>query len=101
MPKPQGRDSKRRQVSCGVREAGSHSKGCVMPSPSEHHAPNHGPYDPAALGVPGAAGRTQAFATLMGEHHDLDTVITVLLATGSDELLVSRFKKCKLQVKDQ
>ena len=72
-----------------------------MPSSSEHHASNHGPYDLAALGVPGTAGMTAELANLLDEHHDLDAVITVLLETGSDDLLVSRFKKRKLQVKDQ
>jgi hypothetical protein len=58
-----------------------------MPSSSEHTSP-----DPAL---------TPELANLLDEHHDLDTVISVLLATGSDDLLVSRFKKRKLHLKDQ
>jgi hypothetical protein len=44
---------------------------------------------------------TSELVNLLDEHHDLDTVITVLLEAGSDDLLVSRFKKRKLQIKDQ
>jgi hypothetical protein len=52
--------------------------------------------------LPGpVAGMTQELANLLDEHHDLDTVIAVLLATGSDDLLVGRFKKRKLQIKDR
>ena len=67
-----------------------------MPSTSEH--PHNGACDPGALGT---AAMTQELANLIDEHHDLDTVIAVLLAAGSDDLLVSRFKKRKLHVKDQ
>ena len=64
-----------------------------MPSASEHHSVS---LDPGAT-----AGMTAQLANLIDEHHDLDTVIAVLLRAGSDDLLVSRFKKRKLQVKDQ
>ena len=67
-----------------------------MFSSSEHHSP---PVGPLASG--GAAAMTRELANLMDEHHDLDTVIAVLLEAGSDDLLVSRFKKRKLQLKDQ
>ena len=70
-----------------------------MPSSSEHHASNINPHGLPAS--PGASGMTPELANLLDEHHDLDTVIAVLLEAGSDDLLVSRFKKRKLHLKDQ
>ena len=41
-------------------------------------------------------------AALVAEHDDLDTAITVLLETGGrDDLMISRLKKRKLQLKDE
>ena len=59
---------------------------------SQHQTAPHGLAAPAM---------TRELANLLDEHHDLDTVIAVLLEAGSDDLLVSRLKKRKLQVKDQ
>jgi hypothetical protein len=39
---------------------------------------------------------------LIAEHDDLDLVISSLLAVGShDDLLITRLKKRKLQIKDE
>lgn len=66
-----------------------------MPSASEQ-------ISPPRCDAPGdTSGMTQELADLLDEHHDLDTVINVLLEAGSDDLLVSRFKKRKLHLKDQ
>src|SRR5580692_6232808 len=41
-------------------------------------------------------------AALVGEHSDLDIAISVLLEAGNcDDLLISRLKKRKLQIKDE
>lgn len=41
-------------------------------------------------------------AALVAEHDDLDMAITVLLeAGGRDDLMISRLKKRKLQLKDE
>ena len=74
-----------------------------MPSTSEYAPPR--PHYLALLEALGTSGMTAKLtpelANLLDEHHDLDTVITVLLEAGSDDLLVSRFKKRKLHLKDQ
>jgi hypothetical protein len=42
------------------------------------------------------------FAALMQEHRDLDTAIAAMIESGvRDQLQLSRFKKRKLQLKDQ
>lgn len=41
-------------------------------------------------------------AALVAEHDDLDTAIAVLLEVGGrDDLMISRLKKRKLQIKDE
>jgi len=50
--------------------------------------------------VPPAAG--VRLAALAAEHDDLDIAVSVLLDAGSrDDLLITRLKKRKLQIKDE
>src|SRR5258708_6599711 len=55
-----------------------------------------GPQDvaPTSLGA--------RLAALIGEHGDLDIAVSALLAAGNcDDLLITRLKKRKLQIKDE
>jgi hypothetical protein len=64
------------------------------------------PYDddepgPPRLGVSQVAADCR-LAALIAEHDDLDIAISVLLETANrDDLLITRLKKRKLQIKDE
>lgn len=56
----------------------------------------------AGGGGPRPVSTSDRLAALVAEHDDLDTAITVLLETGGrDDLMISRLKKRKLQLKDE
>jgi hypothetical protein len=57
----------------------------------------------AGTGAPPIVSTTQTrLAALVAEHDDLDAAISALLEAGRrDDLLISRLKKRKLQIKDE
>jgi len=58
--------------------------------------------DYAGLNIPAAVTVSRRLAHLIAEHDDLDLAIGALLANGNcDDLLISRLKKRKLQLKDE
>lgn len=56
----------------------------------------------AGAGVPRPVSTPDKLAALVAEHDDLDIAIAVLWAAGGrDDLMISRLKKRKLQIKDE
>lgn len=84
---------------------GSHAAHARIGAPIETHTIAT-PYDqdepgPARPGTPQGAAICR-LAALIAEHDDLDIAISVLLETGKrDDLLITRLKKRKLQLKDE